>query len=143
MLAQFIYNPHHFVREDRIAKHMKKCREYYLKDPTCRQYDNAKRISVCHYNPSHHVNSYWLRHHHNSCPDSIPNAANCIYNFFHVVRKDRLAKHLEKCRRHYLQDSTSPYHERAKSISVCPYNPNHHEFFLEQHYRSCPDINKI
>ena len=120
---------------------MKKCRERCLTDSTSQQYEKANRITVCRYNPAHHIYSWWIRDHYKSCPDSIPNATNCIYNFYHIVRNDRLAKHLWRYRRYYLYHNTqSPYHERAKEISVCVYNSNHHEFFLEQHYKTCPDV---
>ena len=72
---------------------------------------------------------------------NIPNRKTCIYNSHHLVREDKLALHEKNCRAYYLQDTSSPYHERAKKIAICSFNHSHHVEWnlLSQHYENCID----
>lgn len=63
----------------------------------------------------------------------------CIYNPSHVILTRRYSNHLTKCRLIYLNDKCSPYHEHAKEIQICPFDPTHHIHMsqMKQHVDSC------
>ena len=64
----------------------------------------------------------------------------CPYNKHHLIRPERMQRHLILCRKDVLSKPEHPAHKAAKDLERCPYDANHHipKAEMEGHISTCP-----
>lgn len=71
-LEQCPYVPSHQIRPGHaMQRHLQKCRKNCLQDTRCPWHENAKRMSICQFNSTHHVLNSKMRDHVEKCPDAL------------------------------------------------------------------------
>jgi len=63
----------------------------------------------------------------------------CPYNKHHLIRPERMQRHLILCRKDVLSKPEHPAHKAAKDMELCPYDANHHipKAEMENHIKEC------
>ena len=64
----------------------------------------------------------------------------CPYNKSHMIRPERMQRHLILCRKDVLSKPNHPFHKAAKDLERCPYDANHHitKAEMDNHILECP-----
>ena len=64
----------------------------------------------------------------------------CPYNKSHMIRPERMQRHLILCRKDVLSKPENPFHKAAKDLERCPYDANHHipSAEMDNHITDCP-----
>ena len=64
----------------------------------------------------------------------------CPYNKSHMIRPERMQRHLILCRKDVLSKPDNPFHKAAKDLERCPYDANHHipSAEMDSHITDCP-----
>ena len=69
----------------------------------------------------------------------------CPYNRSHLIRPERMQRHLILCRKDVLSKPSHPFYVETLEHEKCPFDANHHipKIELSNHDKSCPSRRQV